>query len=158
VQVVLKVWSNNLDHSGGCDFALVEITPDFAKVALRRIEVLREQKAFDSALEETYYWDSATQFFSPWAIGTGQTENAKAAYLKVEEELESLQIDRHEVAFATADFSVPESLVARVECMRMVVRADGIAFTAIPKHTDLHVTSAEIPKEFLEQSVTPANG
>ena len=53
MQVILKVWSSNSDHNGGCDFALVENTPDFAKLALRRIEVLCEQKALDPAEDET---------------------------------------------------------------------------------------------------------
>jgi hypothetical protein len=34
----------------------------------------------------------------------------------------------------------------------MIVRENGIAFTAIPKHTDFYVTTAEIPKEVLQQA------
>ena len=151
MQVVLKVWSNNPDHSGGCDFALVEITPDFARLALRRIEVLREQKALDAALDEMYFWNSTTDFFSPWAGPAGGTREGEAACLKLEEELDLLQIDRHEVVTASGDFSVPQSQIARVECVQMVVRESGIAFTAIPKHTDFYVTTAEVPREIFRR-------
>ncbi len=157
MQVILKVWSSNSDHNGGCDFALVEVTPDFARLALRRIKVLREQKALDPAVDETYCWDSAALFFSPWAGPVGGTREGEASRLKLEEQLDLLQIDRHEVVTASEDFAVPQSQIGRVECVQMVVREDGIAFTAIPKHTDLCVTSAEIPKEIFERSVTPTN-
>lgn len=40
----------------------------------------------------------------------------------------------------------------------MIVREEGIGFTAIPKHTDFHLTTAEIPIGVLKQSLTPAKG
>src|SRR6202158_1366506 len=64
--VIVKVWSTNPDYSAGCDYAVVEISEDFAKVMLRRIGVLSEQKVLDPAVCETYYWDSSPQYFSPW--------------------------------------------------------------------------------------------
>ncbi len=158
MQVVLKVWSNNPDNNAGCDSALVEITPALAKLALRRIAVLCEQKAIDPPLDEMYYWDSGADYFSPWADPTAGTREGEGACLKLREELDRLQTDGHEVATASGNFSVPQSQMARVECSQMVARESGIAFTAIPKHTDFYVTTAEIPKEFLEQSVSLANG
>jgi hypothetical protein len=68
VPVVLKVWSSNPYNNGGCDFAVVDLTPGFAKVALRRIAVLCQEKALDPSVYETYYWDSAAEYFSPWVI------------------------------------------------------------------------------------------
>jgi hypothetical protein len=152
VRVILKVWSSNPDSNGGCDFAVVEITPEFATLALRRIAMLGEQRGVDPALCETSYWAADAEYFSPWLGLPDQSDEVKAACLKLEEELESLQIDRHEMVSATHDFSVPQSQIARVECAQMVVREEGIAFTAIPKHNDFYVTTAEIPKGVLEQS------
>ena len=158
MQVVLKVWSSNPDYNGGCDFALVEITRGFAKLALHRIAVLCEQKALDPAVDETYCWDSAALFFSPWAGPAAGTRESEAACLKLQEELDLLQIDRHGVVTASGDLSVPQNQIARVECVQMIVWESGIAFTAIPKHTDFYVTTAEIPIEVLEQSLAPAKG
>ncbi len=158
MQIVLKVWSSNLDHNGGSDFALVEITPAFANLALRRIAVLCEQKAIDPALDEMYYWDSGADFFSLWANPTAGTREGEGACPKLREELDRLQIDKHEVAIPVRELSVPKNLIARVECAQMVVRETGIAFTAIPKHADFHVTTAEILKEVLERCVPLANG
>jgi hypothetical protein len=152
VRVILKVWSSNPDNNGGCDFAVVEITAELAKLALRRIAALCEQKALDPAVYETYYWDSAAEFFSPWTDLANQTEEIKAACLKLEEELDSLQVYRHEMVTAAHGSSVPQSQIARVECAQMVVREEGIAFTAIPKYNEFYVTTAEIPKGVLEQA------
>jgi hypothetical protein len=38
----------------------------------------------------------------------------------------------------------------------MIVRDGGIAFTAIPKHTGIYLTTAEIPKQVLESVLTTA--
>jgi hypothetical protein len=65
VRVVLKVWTTNPDCSAGCDYAVLEISEDLAKLMLRRINVLREQKALDPSIYTTYYWDSSAQYFSP---------------------------------------------------------------------------------------------
>ena len=39
-----------------------------------------------------------------------------------------------------------------VECGQMIVRDDGIAFLAIPKHCDFYVTTAEIPVPVLQEA------
>jgi hypothetical protein len=156
VRVILKVWSSNPENNGGCDFAAVELTPELSRLALRRIAVLGEQRGVDPAVCETSYWASDAEYFSPWLSLPDQSDEVKAACLELEEALECLQIDRHEIVSVPDDFSIPQSQIARVECAQMVVREDSIVFTAIPKHTDFHVTTAEIPKEVLEQSVTSA--
>ena len=68
MRVLLKVWSSNPDYDGGCDYAAVEISDELAKLMLRRIKVLSEQKALDYSLYETYYWDSSPEYFSLWAV------------------------------------------------------------------------------------------
>ena len=58
MRVALRV-SSSYEHSdGGCEFALVEVTPGLAALALRRIAALRAQKSVDPELDETYCWTS----------------------------------------------------------------------------------------------------
>ena len=47
MKLVLKVSSNNEHCDGGCELALVDLTPQLGAMALRRIAVLREQKSLD---------------------------------------------------------------------------------------------------------------
>jgi len=57
---------------------------------------------------------------------------------------------------AAADFRVLESQIAAVECAQMIVREGSIAFNALLRHTDIYVTTAEIPKQVLESVPTAA--
>ena len=47
MKLVLKVSSNNEHCDGGCELALVDLSPELAALALRRMVVLREQKCLD---------------------------------------------------------------------------------------------------------------
>jgi hypothetical protein len=46
--------SNNEYCDGGCEFALVDLTPELAALALGRIATLREQKNLDPDIIEIY--------------------------------------------------------------------------------------------------------
>ena len=65
MRIVLKVSSNNEYCDGGCEFALVDLTPELAALALGRIGTLREQKNLDPDIIETYYWAYFAEYFSP---------------------------------------------------------------------------------------------
>jgi len=150
VRVVLKTWSSNPEYSGGCDYAIVEIDEHFAKLALRRINVLREQKALDSSISETYYWDSSAEYFSPWGNRASPPTEVQESGVELEKTLDDLEVDMREVVTAPATFRVPESHIGAVECAQMIVREEGIAFNALLRHTDIYVTTAEISKQVLE--------
>jgi len=156
VRVVLKVWSSNPDYSTGCDYAMVEGGEEFAKLALRRIDVLCEQKALDPSLYEAYYWDSSAQYFSPWVDRSSEPGELQASHVELEETLENLEVDTREVVTAPTDFRVLESEIAVVECAQMIVRDGGIAFTALLRHTDIYVTTAEIPRQVIESALASA--
>lgn len=73
MQVVLKVWSSSPDYSAGCDYGALEISDELAKLMLRRINILGEQKATDASAYETYYWD-----FSPEVLQSLVESNRSA--------------------------------------------------------------------------------
>jgi hypothetical protein len=150
MQVLLKVWSGKPDYNGGCDYAAAEISRELAKLTLRRINILSKQKALDSALYETYYWNYSAEYFSPWA---GEHDESAAGLVEM---FESLEVDAKETAIAPPEFRVPESQVAAVESAQMIVRDSGIAFTALLRHTDIYLTTAEIPREIIEAALAPA--
>ena len=160
MRVVLKTWSSNPDYTAGCDYAVVEIDAEFAKLALRRISVLCEQKALDSSLYETYYWDSSAEYFSPWVNRASPPTEVQESGVELEKTLDDLEVDMQEVVTAPAAFRVPESQIGAVECAQMIVREESIAFNALLRHTDIYVTTAEISKQVLESvgSVSLASG
>ncbi len=94
MKVVLRVSSNNEHCDGGCELALVELTPQLAAMALRRIAVLREQKNLDPDVDETYYWAYVVEYFSPW-VSLVSTEEEVEPAVKVANVLDELGIEEN---------------------------------------------------------------
>ncbi len=156
MRVVLKVWSSNPDYSGGCDYAVVEISEEFAKLTLRRINVLNEHKALDHSLCETYYWDSSPEYFNPWVNRASQPGEVRESGVDLEEILENLEVGTREIVTAPLDFRISESQIVAVECVQMIVRDSGIAFTGLLRHSDIYVTTAEIQKDVIASALPSA--
>ena len=156
MKLVLKVSSNNEHCDGGCELALVDLSPGLAALALRRMVVLREQKCLDPDVDETYYWAYVVEYFSPWVSLASTKEEVEPA-VEVADVLDELGIEENEVLMVPESFSVPSCQIAAVECGQMIVRADCIAFTAIPKHASFHVQTVEIALSTLEAAVTGAS-
>ena len=156
MKLVLKVSSNNEHCDGGCELALVDLSPELAALALRRIAVLREQKFLDPDVDETYYWAYVVEYFSPWVSLASTKEEVEPA-VEVANVLDEFGVEENEVLMVPESFLVPSCQVAAVECRQMVVRADCIAFTAIPKHASFHVQTVEIALSTLEAAVTGAS-
>jgi hypothetical protein len=126
------------------------LAPELASVALRRIGTLREQQAADRQLDESYFWDSHAAYFSPWVGSERAADSGDEP--TVARTIEELEVDGREIVQAPEDFEVEEDQFARVECEQMIVRPGGIAFAAVPKHGDFHVSTAEISMEWLERA------
>ncbi len=148
----MRVSSSNEYCDGGCEYAAVDLTRELARLALRRIQVLKEHKKNDDIVYETYYWDFNAEYFSLRSDFTNMPEKMKTAILAVAEIVEALAVNDNELVTAPDDFEVVEAQIAAVECGQMIARDDGIAFLAIPKHCDFYVTTAEIPVPLLHEA------
>ena len=120
------------------------------RIALRRIGTLREQQAADPQLDESYFWDSHAAYFSQW-VGSERAPDS-GDEPTVARTIEELRVDKREIVQAPEDFEVEEDQFARVECEQMIVRSGGIAFAAVPKHGDFHVSTAQLSMEWLERA------
>ena len=121
MRVILNVWGSSPHWNGGCDYAIVELAPELASVALRRIGTLREQQAADPQLDESYFWDSHAAYFSPW-VGSERAPDS-GDEPTVARTIEELRVDKREIVQAPEDFEVEEDQFARVECEQMIVRS-----------------------------------
>jgi hypothetical protein len=158
MRIALKVSSNNEYCDGGCEFALVDLTPELAALALGRIGTLREQKNLDPDIIETYYWAYFVDcYFSPHADLSIDDMEAKGASIPLGELLDELQIEDKEIICVPESFHVASNQIAAVECEQMIVYQNSIAFTAIPKHASFYVQTAEIPLAMLEAAATGAS-
>ena len=129
----------------GCDYVLVNLTSNLAQLACRRVAMLKEQKHMDDSLVESYFWDARAEHFSPWLAEQETDADALA------EALDRLPAVAGDWMEAPAEFSIPDSLRARVECGQMVIREASVAFLAIPKHTSSYVYTSEVGLPVLEK-------
>jgi hypothetical protein len=157
VRVVLKVTSSNENCNGGCEYALLDLTPELATLAVRRIAVLNEQKNLDPDLDETHYWACFVDcYFDPWVESAEDVKEGEGRNSAVGDTLDELKIEDNGVVTVSENFHVAPSQSAAVECEQMVVSADSISFTAIPRHASLRVATTEIPITMLETAAAPA--
>jgi hypothetical protein len=159
MRILLKVTSSNEYCDGGCEFALVDLTPELAALALQRIAALRDQKTLDPNIDETSYWAYFVAcYFSPYAALAIDGQEVHGTCIALGDLFANPQIEEREVIHVPGIFQVPSGQIAAVECEKMLVRADSIAFTAIPKHASFRVHTVEIPLPMLEAAlaITPS--
>jgi len=157
MRIVLKVSSNNEYCDGGCEFALVDLTPELAALALERIATLREQKNLDPDIIETYYWGYFAEYFSPWEDLASSGKEVEGTTVTLEGMLDELPIEEKEIVCLAESLQGSPDQIAAVECEQMIVRQDSIVFMAIPKHASFYVQTVEIPLAMLEAAVTGAS-
>jgi len=154
MRILLKVTSSNEYCDGGCEFALVDLSPELAALALQRIAALRDQMTLDPNIDQTSYWAYfMVCYFSPYAGLAIDNKDVEGTSVSIGDMLDDLQIEEREVVHVPEIFQVPSSQVAAVECEKMVVRSDCIAFTDIPKHASFYVQTVEIPITVLEAAL-----
>ena len=127
-----------------CDYALIDLSPELARLALRRVNILKAQKQADQQLDEMYFWDFHVEYFNPWKGEEGDSADLLG------EMLDRLPPVAGDLIHPPDGFVVPENLLARVECSQRIIREDGIAFIAIPKHASYYIRTSEVPLPLLE--------
>ncbi|MBI2060667.1 MAG: hypothetical protein HYT87_12930 [Nitrospirae bacterium] len=142
--IVLRTTSTDEHFNGDCDYGAVEMATPLVTLCLRRIGRLRKAKKGDPDLFEMYYWDQSVVFFS-WSDDLIEREDTE-----FEDEVDRVLADQG-VYVSRTRIQIPEQHIQRVECVQMVVRDDAVAWTAIPKHSDVYVTTHEISVQQLRE-------
>jgi len=113
VRVVLKVTSGNEHYSGGCEYALLDLTPELAALARRRIAVLKELEKLDPHIDETHYWAHCVVcYFDPWAGSKAEDHDDLSSALG--NRLDELRIEENGIVCVAEDFCVAPSQCAAV--------------------------------------------
>jgi hypothetical protein len=156
MRLILKVTSSNEYCDGGCEFALVDLTPELARLTLSRIAALREQRILDPNIDEVYYWAYFVAcYFSFYAHLAVEDEDkaGESAIVLAGDLLDELQIQNQELVCVPECFQLRPDRMVAVECEKMIVGEASIAFTAIPKHASFYVQTVEIPITMLEAAL-----
>lgn len=148
MQFVVKVWSSNSERGLNFDYAIIECTPAFLDQCLQRIGAFRTQKGCDPPLDEMHYWDLSAQYFDVWnGSGSAELDGNSSQLARC---IDVLEVDRREAVLSVDDLHVSEGCAASIECAMMIVRNEGIAFSALLKDDEIRLTTAEISQNLLE--------
>ena len=157
--IVIDTHSTNPDFNGDCDYAVVQLTPGLVDQVRRRVELARQAGRQDNDLYELYFWGGTAEFYDcnlldacQEAVAARGADGDQAA----QDWLTGLEQNGHALMPPAADLAACQP--QRTECDQMVVRRSPpscdpryeIAWTVIPKHTDVYVTTRDLPLEALE--------
>jgi len=157
MKIVLQTDSTNSEYHADCDCALVEVTPSLVKLIRRRVALAKQARRQDRDLWELYFWGCTAEFFDYALISTCEAtfqdgEKAKAWS-------DGFERDGRAVLPPRADITALEP--QRTECDQMIIRCVPssrrtdieIAWLAIPKHSDVYITTRDVSLASLETLV-----
>ena len=161
VTIVLNTRSSDPDFNGDCDYAVVELTPALIDQIHRRVELARQASSQDNDLYGMYFWGGDAKFYDSDLLEA--CEKAAATDEAAQEWTAELEQKGHAMMPIAADFSSCQP--QRVECaddsqMQSPVAKPRvrIAWTVIPKHSDVYVTTSDLPLAALEGYVGSNTG
>ena len=154
MKIVLQTDSTTPEYNADCDCAVVEVTPSLVKLIRRRATLAKQARRQDRELWELYFWGCTAEFFDYALIGA-----CEAAFEAVEEAKDwsgGFERDGHAVLPPSADVTALEP--HRMECQQMILRCVPgsrrtdieIAWLAIPKHSDIYITTRDVSLATLE--------
>lgn len=111
---------------------VIEITPEYAKVLLGRLTIFKNAAFSDLDLLEMYFWDASGEYYG---IDWDKTEN---------------EFDEKGREIVVPDGTKP----GRTEIDQVVIRANGVFWTAMPKHSSVYIITAPIQWDEIKRIAT----
>jgi hypothetical protein len=156
VNFVLDTSSTNPDYMADCDCAVVELTPHVVELIRRRGKLARQAWRQDHDLYELYFWCGTVDFYDCQIIEACQEALAAGATSGDADQLArdwlaDLENNGHALLPPGVDLQAQQP--QRTECQQMILRCCRpseapqyeVAWSAIPKHTDIYITTSGLP-------------
>jgi len=115
-----KNYVSNESDAGG--YALITIDEATVKVILERKELFQMVKSKDSDLESMGFWGTEAEFFDCYA---GQYIEESLG------EAKNTELEEGNLVRVSEDFAIPDNRRTRTDCDRMIIREDGITWSAV---------------------------
>ena len=156
MKILLKTESSDPDTNAGCECAMLDVTRELLKQLAARVKIARQAAEADTDLYELYFWGGAPTFH-----GYDLIEACGEAAAELGE-------DDWEGQFEEQGFlPIPETVDTeqfepkRTECDQEIIRRQGtgktggfeVAWTMIPKHTDIYITTKGVSLDRLKSVV-----
>jgi hypothetical protein len=166
MKIILNTTSTNPDHNADCDCAVIEITPALVEQARNRAALARQALQPDNDLYELYFWGSPAELYDYNLVSACEEAVASASQGNDEDKAKAAQawsvdLERngHALLPDTVNLGVIEP--RRTECGQTILQLESmrpepefaVAWIAIPKHSDIYVTTTSVPLRQLEAYV-----
>ena len=167
MRIFLETTSTNPEFNGNCDYAVVNMTPALAKQIRQRVKLARRAGSQDAEICEVYFWCGTAEFFDSGLVDACQEAvTAAADPAKADEAVRDWLADLEQNGHSRLPDGVDLGAYTpqRTECDQFILRTHFygskprfvMAWMANPKHTDVYVTTRELPLESLEDYLRPA--
>ena len=90
-------------------------------------------------------------FFDPF-LGAGHDGEPEDSLATGEQLLDRLDKERKGLVEVDSLFVAPEDQLVTIECVEMIVRREGVALIAIPKHGSFYAETSKVPSEVLRRA------
>ena len=155
MKILLKTESSNPDFNADCECAVLGVTPELVQQTKARMKIARQAAKADGDLWELYFWGGAPTFHDYELIeacAEAAAESGDPGQADWEQRFEDLGFLPIPEAVDVEQFE-PK----RTECDQEIIRHDRtgnrdgfqVAWTIIPKHTDVYITTKGIPVDRL---------
>jgi hypothetical protein len=133
MNILMRGFSTDEHYNADIEFVFVQVTKELAELILKRRKSFLAMEAEDKKLCEIYFFDHHATYLSYGAVPDEfQDETLKPL-----------------------SWSPEEDSSENVEVAQMVLDCDGVRWTAVPKHSDIYITSETIPFTDIAKALTP---
>lgn len=156
MKVLLTTESTNPDYSANCDCAVLNVTGKLLKRLKKRCRLARRAFEADAQLWELYFWYSEPEFYSCELLEARARDATQGQCVQAGDWTTWLR----DAGFGLlpADFDTELFEPQYTECDQEILRCHRnqgrieieIAWTVIPKHSGIYITTAAITLEQLQ--------
>ena len=157
MHIILNACSSNEFCNGDCDYAIVDLTPALAEQIRRRVALARQVAEQDNDFWEMYFWGSTVEFYDDKLLDACQEAVVVAAQGPDADQVARdwlADFEQREYAVVPDGVDFAAHQAQRTEIDQVIVRRHqpefAIAWTASPKHSDVYVTTTELPLTVIE--------
>lgn len=157
MKILLKTESSNPDFDADCECALLDVTPELLQQIKARVKIARQAAKADGDLWELYFWGGTPTFHDYDLIEACAAATAESG--------DPGQADWEQQFENQGFLPIPEAVDVersepqRTECDQQIIRCERsgkprgfeVAWTMIPKHTDIYISTKAIPVERLAE-------
>lgn len=158
MQLLLISDSSHPEFSGDCDYAVVDLNAGLLDQIRRRVKLAEQVFREDRDLFELYFWGGTAEFYDQHLVDACQEAILARTEGRLEAKLAAASgwnaaLERQGHALVPKGVDLRQHQAQRTECDQLVVRRLSspsgaeyeIAWLAIPKHADVHVTTRGLP-------------